>query len=75
MRTLITGAVLALGGLMSLGVGVAAADEVQVDGNYATLAACEIDGPEVQIADNNDAYTGWECRLGDDGLYYLFLTN
>lgn len=75
MRTVITGALLALGGLMSVGVGVAAADEVQVDGNYATLAACEIDGPQVQIAENNDAYSGWECRLGDDGLYYLFLTN
>ncbi|MFM8600418.1 MAG: hypothetical protein ACKOB8_15655 [Mycobacterium sp.] len=57
------------------GIGIAAADSVQVDGNYATLAACQADGPEVQIAQNNDAYSAWQCTQGDDGLYYLYLTN
>ncbi len=75
MRTLITASVMAFGALMALGTGVAAADEVQVDGNYATMAACQADGPAVQIEQDNDVYTSWQCREGDDGLYYLFLTN
>lgn len=75
MKTLVTASMLAFGGLMTLGAGIAAADEVQVDGSYSTLAACQIDGPEVQIVWDNDAYTNWDCRQGGDGLYYLFLTN
>ena len=79
MRKVMTGATLALGGLMTLAMGLgiapASADQVQVDGNYSTLAACQADGPEVQIAQNNDAYTTWQCAQGDDGLYYLYLSN
>lgn len=66
---------LALGGLLSAGAGIAAADTIQVEGNYATLAACQADGPNVQITENNGAYTTWNCQQGDDGLYYLFLSN
>ena len=71
------GAALAVAGLISVGAGVAAAagDEVLVDGSYSTLAACQTDGPEVQIAEENDLYSDWECREGDDGLFYLYLTN
>lgn len=57
-----------------MGSGVASADTIQVDGNYATLEACQADGPHVQIAENNGAYSHWDCQLGDDGLYYLFLS-
>ena len=74
MKTIIVAAV-ALGGLMSAGLGVAAADTIQVEGNYATMEACQADGPHVQIAGNNAAYTHWSCQQGDDGLYYLYLSN
>lgn len=74
-RAVAAAAVLAFAGLPA-GVGVAAAnDEVLVDGSYSTAAACQTDGPEVQIAQDNDRYSDWECREGDDGLYYLYLTN
>lgn len=63
-----------MGGLMTLGLGVANADSIQVEGNYSTLEACQADGPHVQITENNGAYSQWSCELGDDGLYYLFLS-
>lgn len=76
VRTWVIGAALAAAGLMTVGPGTsAAADEVLVDGSYSTMAACQTDGPEVQIAQDNDAYSNWECREGDDGLFYLYLTN
>jgi hypothetical protein len=76
MKAAVSGAALWLAGLMSLGTGVAAAgDEVLVDGSYSTMAACQTDGPEVQIAQDNDRYSNWECREGSDGLYYLYLTD
>ena len=65
----------AVAGLMALGAGVASADVIQVEGNYSTMAACEADGPHVQIAENDGAYSQWRCQQGDDGLYYLFLSN
>jgi hypothetical protein len=74
-RIAATAAAFAFAGL-SAGAGVATAgDEVLVDGSYSTVAACQTDGPEVQIAQDNDRYSNWECREGDDGLYYLYLTN
>lgn len=65
----------AVAGLMALGTGVANADAIQVEGSYSTMAACETDGPHVQIAENDGAYSQWSCQQGDDGLYYLFLSN
>lgn len=65
----------AVAGLMSAGLGVANADVIQVEGSYSTLAACQVDGPNVQIAENNGAYSQWSCQEGDDGLYYLFLSD
>ena len=62
-------------GFSVLGSGVASADSIQVEGNYSTLAACQADGPHVQITENNDSYAHWNCLQGDDGLYYLFLNN
>ena len=64
-----------LGGLMCAGVGVAAADTIQVEGNYATIEACQADGPHVQITENDGAYSQWSCQQGEDGLYYLYLSN
>jgi hypothetical protein len=74
MKTIIA-AVGALGGLMSMGLGVANADTIQVDGSYSTLEACQVDGPNVQITENDGAYSQWNCQQGDDGLYYLFLSS
>jgi hypothetical protein len=41
----------------------------------AALAAGALraDGPHVQIAENNGAYSTWDCEQADDGLWYLFL--
>lgn len=75
MKRVIAAGLLALGGLMTTAVGVANADEVQVEGSYSALAACEVDGPHVEIAQNNHLYTHWDCRQHADGLYYLYLTN
>lgn len=75
MKKTMAAAALALGGLISAGAGVATADTIQVEGNYATMEACQIDGPNVQITENNGAYSQWSCQQGDDGLYYLFLSN
>jgi hypothetical protein len=65
----------ALGGLMSLGFGVAHADTVQVDGAYSTMEACQVDGPNVQITENDGAYGHWYCEQGADGLYHLMLSS
>ncbi len=75
MKRMMAAAALTAGGLLTLGLGVAHADEVQVEGNYATLEACQADGPQVEIAYDNDAYSLWDCRQGDDGLFYLYLSN
>jgi hypothetical protein len=74
MRTLAAG-MLAAGALLTLGLGVAQADEVQVEGNYATLEACQADGPNVELAQGDANYTHWDCRQGDDGLFYLYMSN
>ena len=75
MKKLMVAAALSVGGLLTLGVGMAHADEVQVEGNYATLEACQADGPNVEIAYDDASYTHWDCRQGDDGLFYLYLSN
>jgi hypothetical protein len=75
MRQIIAAAALALGGLATIAVGVAHADAVQVEGAYATLPACQADGPQVEIAHNDAAFTHWDCRLDDDGLWYVWLSN
>jgi len=42
---------------------------------YSTEAACEVDGPHVEIVYDNGKYTHWVFREGADGLWYLFLNN
>ena len=75
MMRMIAAGTMAAGALLTLGLGVASADEVQVEGNYATLEACQADGPAVEIARNDADYTHWDCRQGDDGLFYLYMSN
>jgi len=74
IRVLAAG-LLTLGGLMAAAVGVANADEIQVNGSYLTLSACQADGPYVELAHNDQLWTHWDCRQRGDGLYYLYLTN
>lgn len=76
MKTVFAAGILvAAGGLMSTAVGLANADEVQVEGSYSTEAACQADGPHVEITHNDGAYTHWDCRQGSDGLWNLYLSN
>ena len=75
MRTLIAAGLLALGGLMTTAVGVANADEVQVEGVYSTEAACLVDGPHVELQYDDGRYSHYACREGSDGLWYLYLNN
>ena len=75
MRGLIAAGLLALGGLMTTAVGVAKADEVQVDGVYSSEAGCLTDAPHVELEYDNGRYTHYACREGNDGLWYLYLNN
>jgi hypothetical protein len=75
MRALFAAGVLALAGLMTTAVGVANADEVQVDGVYSSEAGCLTDAPHVELQYDNGRYTHYACREGNDGLWYLFLNN
>ncbi|WP_231984567.1 hypothetical protein [Mycobacterium sp. 852014-52144_SCH5372336] len=75
MKKMIAAGALALGGLFTLGVGMAHADEVQVEGGYSTLDACNVDGPNVEIAQGDANYGHWDCRQGGDGLWYVWLSS
>jgi len=66
--------VIALGGLLTTGVGVGNADQIQVDGSYDSQAACQADGPEVEVV-NGANWTHFECVQHSDGLWYLYLSN
>jgi hypothetical protein len=75
MKKTIAAAALVAGGLMTLGLGVAQADEVEVEGTYSTLDACQVDGPNVEIAQGDGNYSHWDCRQGDDGLWSVWLSS
>jgi hypothetical protein len=75
MRTFVAAGLLALTGLMTAGVGVANADEVEVEGNYSSQAGCEADAPQVEITHNDHLYTHWDCRLGPNGFWHVWLSN
>lgn len=75
MKTFMIATAFAMGALMTAGLGTASADIIQVEGSYSTPAACQADGPHVQITENDGAYSKWQCNQGDDGLWYLFLGN
>jgi hypothetical protein len=74
MKKIIAAGVLALGGLMTTGVGISNADEIQVEGNYATEAGCLVDGPHVEVT-NGGNWTHFSCVQHSDGLWYLYLSN
>jgi hypothetical protein len=73
-RTFFAAAVLAAGGLMTLGVGIGNADQIQVDGSYESQAACQADGPEVEVV-NGENWRHFDCVQHSDGLWYLYLSN
>jgi hypothetical protein len=68
-------AALAMGGFLMASSAVANADDVQVEGSYATLAACEADGSEGDSSALGADGANYYCNQGDDGLYYLFLSD
>jgi hypothetical protein len=74
MKKTILAGLLAVGGLMISPVGIANADQVLVNGNYATLTACQADGPHVEV-DHPGNFTHFQCSQHDDGLWYLYLSN
>jgi hypothetical protein len=63
----------ALGGLMTAGMGVANAD-VEVEGNYSSEAGCMADGPHVELTYNDHMYNHFDCRLGSDGFWHVWLS-
>lgn len=67
-------AALAVGGAVLASSPVAGADS-QVEGSYATLAACEADGSGGEFTGPGADGTSFYCNQGDDGLYYLFITD
>jgi hypothetical protein len=74
MRKTVAAGVLAVCGLMTTGVGISNADEIQVEGNYATQAGCEVDGPHVEV-NHPGTFTHFSCVQHSDGLWYLYLSN
>lgn len=75
MRRVIAAGLLALAGLVTTGVGVANADEVEVEGNYSSQVGCEADGPHVVLAHNDHLYTHYDCRFGPDGFWHVWVSN
>jgi hypothetical protein len=67
-------AALAAGGLIIAAPAVANADS-QVEGSYATVEACEADGAGGQFTGPGADGTSFYCNQGDDGLFYLFITD
>ena len=74
MKTLVIAA-LAVGGAVFASPALANAEPSQVEGNYATLEACEADGAGGQFTGPGADGTSFYCNQGDDGLYYLFITD
>jgi hypothetical protein len=74
LKKIIAAGVLAFCALMTTGVGVSNADEIQVEGNYATQAGCLVDGPHVEV-DHPGTWTHFSCVEHPDGLWYLYLSN
>jgi hypothetical protein len=56
-------------------VGVANADEVEVEGNYSSEAGCWADGPHVVLAHNDHLYTYYDYRFGPDGFWHVWVSN
>ncbi|RDI51544.1 hypothetical protein [Nocardia mexicana] len=72
-KKILAAGLLALG-VVGVGSAAAHAGEVATEGSYSTIEACDAEGKNGKF--QGDAqYTGYECRPGDDGLFYLFLTN
>ena len=72
MKTFAIAAAFAAGALMTVGLGTASADIIQVEGSYSTPEACQADGPHVQITENDGAYSKSPCHQGADGRSYRF---
>jgi hypothetical protein len=74
VRKFVAAGALAMGLLLTIGVGHANADHIQVDGSYDSQAACQADGPEVEVV-NGANWTHFACVQHSDGVWYLYLSN
>ncbi len=73
MKKILGAGLLVVGGLMTTALGVANADSVLVEGNYATAEACQADGAAGGAVAGD--WTHFSCDKHDDGLWYLTLSN
>jgi hypothetical protein len=74
MRMFVAAGLLALAGLMTTAVGIANADEIEVNGDYSSQEGCQADAPNVEITHNDHLYTHWDCRFAD-GFWHVWLSN
>ncbi|OBA63818.1 hypothetical protein A5647_04060 [Mycobacterium sp. 1100029.7] len=75
MIRVIAAGLVSLGGLLTIGVGIANADEVEVEGNYSSESGCLADAPHVELTRNDHLYTHYSCRFGPDGFWHVWLNN
>ncbi|BAX90680.1 hypothetical protein [Mycobacterium shigaense] len=73
MIRMVAAGLVAFVGLLTAGVGVANAD-VEVEGNYSSEAGCLADGPHVELTYNDNLYHHFDCRLGSDGFWHVWLS-
>ena len=76
MIRLFAAGLVAFGGLMTAGVGVANADEIEVDGDYSSEAGCLADAPHVELTQQRPpVHATTPCRFGNDGFWHVWLNN
>jgi hypothetical protein len=72
MKKIVAAVALAFAGLFTTATAVAHADDVEVEGSYATPEACRADGPHVHLASDDATYPYWYCAQGDDGYWHIW---
>lgn len=75
MRKVFVAGLLVVTGMMTTGLATANADEIEVNGDYASQAGCQADAPNVEITHNDHLWTHWDCRFGNDGFWHVWLSN
>ena len=75
MRRTIAAAALAAGGLLTFGLGVPTQTRFRWRAATRRSMPVRLDGPQVEIAQGDADYSHWDCRQGDDGLWYVWLSS
>lgn len=75
MKKIIAAGVLAFSGAMTTGVATSNADNIPVEGNYATQTACLNDGTRFGTISgtNIGPLPRYLCEQHNDGRWYLYL--